>query len=234
MPMDRLTSRRGVLAAACAALPLLALPGCMTRLGDLPGLDEAIRRLLTLSSQRAFARLLTSEGFFADDLARVSLPTQLGGSAFTRAFAVLLGSSAVQERLLRLVNVAATQAAQRAAPVVYETIRTMSISDALAISRGGPTAATDYLQRNLGESVFNAMFPEVGDYLSVAENGLVGRALLIATGIDFRGIQSDVTRKAAMGLYRAIGREEAAIRADPTQAGDPVLAMLLGGGRRRR
>jgi hypothetical protein len=225
--MVPMPGRRSFLAAGLA-LPLLALPGCATRLGDIPGLDQAIRRLLTLSSQRAFARLLTREGFFSDEVARVNLPSQLGGSGFTQALAVLLGTRAVQDRLLRVVNEAAYQGANAAAPVVYASIRDMSISDAVSILRGGPMAATNYLQRNMGESIFEAMFPGVGSFLQAADNGLVQRALRIATGIDFTGLQADVTRKAAMGIYRAIGREEAAIRANPQATGDPVLTGVFG------
>ena len=221
-----LTRRR--LLASGLLVPLLGLAGCATRLGDVPGLDEAVRRLLTLSAQRAFARLLTREGFFADDLARVTLPSQLGGSAFTRAFAVLLGSAYVQDRLLRIVNDAAADGARDAAPVVYQAIRNVRIDDARIVLRGSPTGATDLLQRELGEGLFDAFYPGVGRVLRVADNGLVARALLIATGIDFPGLQADVTRKAALGLYRAIGREEAAIRADPAAAGDPLLAGLFG------
>ncbi|MEA3034517.1 MAG: hypothetical protein QOH04_272 [Sphingomonadales bacterium] len=225
--MDAPLSRRGLVAVALV-LPLLSLPGCATRLGDVSGLDEAVRRLLTLSAQRAFARLLTREGFFADDLARVTLPSQLGGSAFTRAFAVLLGSAYVQDRLLRIVNDAASDAARDAAPVVYQAIRNVTVADARTVLRGSPTAATDLLERELGEGLFDAFYPGVGRVLKVADSGLVARALLIATGIDFPGLQADVTRKAALGLYRAIGREEAAIRADPAAAGDPLLARLFG------
>jgi Protein of unknown function (DUF4197) len=221
------TTRRSLIAAGLA-LPLLALPGCVTRLGDVPGLDRSIRRLLTLSSQRAFARLLTREGFFADDVARVDLPPQMGGDAFARALAVLLGTRFVQRRLLRLVNDAAAEGARAAAPVVYDAIRDMSIADAKAILRGGPTAATDRLQAEVGDRIFEAMFPEVGEVLRIADDGLVQRALRITTGIDFRGLQADVTRKAAAGLYRAIGREEAAIRANPGASGDPLLAQAFG------
>lgn len=225
--MDSLPTRRSLLAAGLA-LPLLGLAGCATRLGDLFDLEGAIRRLLTLSSQRAFARLLTDEGFFRDDLARIELPPQLGGGDITRALAIALGTRAVQDRLLRVVNAAAEEGAERAAPAVYDSIRDMSITDAVSIVRGGPTAATDHLARSMGERIFDALYPGVGQALRLAENGVIQRVLLVATGINFPGLQADVTRKTAAALYRAIGREEAAIRADPQSAGDPVLAALLG------
>jgi hypothetical protein len=225
--MDPAIPRRRLIAAGLL-LPLLSLPGCVTRLGDLAGLEPAIRRLLTLSSQRAFARLLTDQGFFRDDLARIQPPPQLGGRSVTAALAVALGTRAVQDRLLRVVNAAADEGARRAAPVVYESIRDMTIVDALAIVRGGPTAATDYLARSMGERIFDAIFPGVGEALRLAENGVIQRVLEYATGINFPGLQADVTRKTAAALYRAIGREEAAIRADPNSAGDPVLAGVFG------
>jgi hypothetical protein len=220
-------SRRSLVAAGLA-LPLLALPGCINRLGDVPNLEPAIRRLLTLSSQRAFARLLADQGFFRDEVSRIQPPPQLGGSAVTSALAVALGTRAVQDRLLRVVNAAAQEGAERAAPVVYDSIRDMTIADALSIARGGPTAATDYLARSMGERIFDAIFPGVGEALRLAENGVIQRVLELATGINFPGLQADVTRKTAAALYRAIGREEAAIRADPGSTGDPVLAVMLG------
>src|SRR5688500_13365609 len=125
-------SRRSLVAAGLV-LPLLTLPGCATRLGDLVNLEPAIRRLLTLSAQRAFARLLADEGFFRDELARIQPPPQLGGSAVTAALAVALGTRAVQDRLLRVVNAAAEEGAERAAPVVYDSIRDMTITDAISI-----------------------------------------------------------------------------------------------------
>ena len=226
--MDAAFSRRSLLGAGLC-LPVFLLPGCATRLGDLGfGLEDAIRRMLTLSSQRAFARLLTEEGFFQDELARVELPPQVGGSGVASALAVALGTRAVQDRLLRVVNFAAAQAADRAAPVVYESIRNMSIANAVGLVRGGPMAATDFLQRSMGDAIVNAMLPEVGEALRSAEGGIIGRTLRVARGIDFAGLQADVTRKAANGIYRAIGREEAAIRANPQASGDPVLAGVFG------
>jgi hypothetical protein len=225
--MDLTLSRRGLIGAGLLA-PLLALPGCVTRLGDVAGLEDAVRRLLALSAERAFARLLSDQGFFRDDVARIGLPPQLGGSGVTAALAVALGTHAVQERLLWVVNEAAREGAGRAAPVVADSIRGMTIADARALVRGGPTAATDYLARSMGERMFDALFPGVGQALRLAENGVIQRVLLVATGINFAGLQADVTRKTAAAIWRAVGREEAAIRADPGASGDPVLAGVFG------
>jgi hypothetical protein len=225
--MDLLPTRRGLIAAGLA-LPLLSLPGCATRLGDLIGLEDAVRRLLTLASQRAFARLLADQGFFRDDFTRITLPPQLGGSSITSALAIALGTRAVQQRLLRVVNDAAQEGAERAAPIVADSIRDLSIADARAIVRGGPTAATDHLARAMRERLFDVVYPEIGQALRLAENGVIQRVLQVATGINFIGLQADVARKTSAAIYNAIGREEAAIRADPGASGDPVLAGVLG------
>lgn len=220
--MDLLLSRRALIGAGLA-LPVLALPGCATRLGDLVNLEGAIRRLLTISSQRAFARLLTDEGFFRDDLARIEVPPQLGGSRVSAALAVALGTRAVQDRLLRIVNDAAEEGARAAAPVVYDSIRDVSITDAARILRGGPTAATDYLASSVGDRLFDVVFPGVGNALRVLDNGVIQQVLRVATGINFSGLQADVARKASASIYKAMGREEAAIRANPESTNDPLL-----------
>jgi hypothetical protein len=224
--MDQLLSRRALIGAGFS-LPLLALPGCAGGLGGF-GLEDAIRRLLTVSSQRAFSSLLQENGFFRDELTRIPLPQQFGGSGVTNALASLLGAGLVQDRLLRLVNSAASNAAQAAAPVVYDSIRSMSITDALSIVRGGPTAATSYLQHSMGNAIVSALFPGVGNALRLADNGIVTRALQAAGGINFQGLQQHVAGSAAEAIYRAIGREEAAIRANPSALGDPVLSGIFG------
>ena len=227
--MDATFTRRALIGAGLT-LPLLTLPGCAGTLGGLGGfgLEDAIRRLLTVSSQRAFSQLVQENGFFRDELTRIPLPQQFGGSAVTNALAGLLGVGVVQDRLLRLVNSAASNAAEAAAPVVYDSIRTMSITDAISIVRGGPTAATNYLQRSMGNAILGALFPNVGNALRVVDNGVLSRALQAGTGINFAGLQQHVATSAADAIYRAIGREEAAIRANPGSLNDPVLSGVFG------
>ena len=224
--MDPLLTRRRLIFAV-AALPLATLPACTT-LGDLQGFgfENALRRLLTVSSQRAFANLLTDNGFFSDELARVPLPPQLAGAGGIAS--ALLRTPAVQNQLLGVMNQAASEAAEAAAPVVYDAIRNMTISDAMALVRGGPTAATDFLQRAMGTAIVDAMFPDVGNALRLFDNGIVSQVAQAATGINFSGLQRHVSQAAADGIYRAIGREEAAIRANPSSANDPTIASVFG------
>lgn len=219
-------SRRALIGAGLS-LPLLTLPGCAAGLGGF-GLEDAVRRLLTVSSQRAFAQLVQENGFFQDEITRIPLPQQFGGSAVTNALSSLLGVGLVQERLLRLVNNAASNAAEAAAPVIYDSIRSMTIPDAISIVRGGPTAATSYLQRSMGNAIFGALFPQVGETLRLADNGILARALQAASGINFAGLQQYVASSASEAIYRAIGREEAAIRANPNSFNDPLLAGVFG------
>jgi len=221
--MNAMLSRRSLIAAG-VTLPLLALPGCTT-IGDFGGfgLEDAIRRLLTMSSQRAFSKLLREEGFFQDEVARIDLPEQLGGGGTASIASALLRARPVQNQLLKLVNDAAAKGAENAAPVVYSSIRDLSISDATSIVRGGPNAATEYLERSIGERIVEALFPGIGSALRLLDGGILSRALGSTAGIDFTGLQRDVTRKAATGIWRAIGREEAVIRANPQATRDPVL-----------
>ena len=221
--MDQSLSRRSLLVAGCT-LPLLALPGCASIPGF--GMVDALRRLLTVSSQRAFANLLTDNGFFSDELARVPLPPQLAGAGGIAS--ALLRSPAVQNQLLGVMNRAASNAAEAAAPVVYDSIRHMTIGDAMALVRGGPTAATGFLQRAMGTAIVDAMFPGVGNALRLFDNGIVNQVVQAATGISFAGLQRHVSETAANGIYRAIGREEAAIRANPRSANDPVISGMFG------
>jgi hypothetical protein len=216
--------RRSVLGLAAAA-GLLALPGC----SSLPGisLTEAVKRLLTLSSQNAFAELLQPNGFFDSQVARISVPDSLGGSRIISIATALLRSKPIQERLLKQVNRAAEKGAELASPIVAETIRNMSIADAAAIISGGSRAATRLLQGQLGNSLVDRMLPGIGNGLKLFDNEIINLVLSQATNVDFSSISRDVTNKVSDAIYRSIGAQEEAIRANPRATNDPLLMAVL-------
>ena len=218
-------NRRQLMTAAMLA-PVLLLPGCETH-KEL-SLVEAIRRLLLLAATRALALLTRENGFYEDAVARISLPNAFGGDDVSKSLTTLLLSSAVRSRLLKQANRAAEKGADLAAPLIADTVRNMPVDQALSIVRGNPTAATDLLRHALGTSLVSTMLPGVDQGLKLFDSAVVTDALRMATGIDFAGFRDDVTTKAADGIFKAIGREESAIRADPASTNDPLLIGVFG------
>ena len=218
-------TRRNILVAA-AVTPILTLPGCASSTGF--SLVEAIRRLLSLSSQRAFASLLRENGFLDDQIARIDLPDAFGGDRVTNIVSAILRSGAFRSRLTKQVNRAAEKGAEIAAPMVAEAIQSITIADALSVVKGGTSAATDLLKGQMGTALITAMVPGIDSGLKLFDSAVVTEALKLTTGINFAGLRDDVTQKASDAIYRTMAREEAAIRANPQGTNDPLLIGVFG------
>lgn len=218
-------SRRKILFSG-AALATLTLPGCQS----LPAfsLTEAIRRLLNLASQNAFALLLQPGGFYDSSVARISLPDRFGGNNGSSIAAAILQSRAFRDRLQRQLNRAAEKGAERAAPLVAEAVRNVSIQDAAALVRGGPQAASAFLRGQMGTTLVNAMLPGISEGLRLFDDQIISQAVRSVTGFDVAALAQDITRKADDSIWAAIGLEESNIRADPRRTNDPVLIGVFG------
>ncbi|MFN0047120.1 MAG: DUF4197 domain-containing protein [Sphingorhabdus sp.] len=219
------TNRRQILLSG-AALFALALPGCQS----MPtfSLTEAIRRLLTLASQNAFALLLQPGGFYDSSVARISLPDRFGGERGAGILSVVLQSRQFRDRLQRQLNRAAEKGAERAAPLVADAVRNISIEDADALVRGGPQAATAFLRGKMGPALLESMVPGISDGLRLFDDQVIGQAVRSVTGFDIAALAQDISRKADDSIWAAIGLEESAIRADPQKTNDPLLMGVFG------
>lgn len=224
--MFEVTSRRRLIAGA-ALLPVAVLAGCATGAGGYT-VEEGVRRLLTLSSQRAFDRLIRPGGFYDDQLTRLRMP-DASGDRTGAVLAAIMRTNAVRTRIAIALNDLAVDAADRATPVVIDAIRRMSFADAVGVLRGGPTAATDLLARETEGAVVEAMFPEFSDGLRGDAFEILTAAVAAASGFDLAGLARDVSRQAGRAIFLTIGREEAEIRRNPRATRDPVLIALLGG-----
>jgi hypothetical protein len=216
--------RRGFL-AGLSATGLLALPGCAT-LGGF-SFTDAVSRLLFLSSERAFDRMTAPGGFWDQQVAQMGFDQFLGarGGVISR----ILTSALFKDRLARAFGDIAYRGAERAAPIVADTIRTIGFQNAIDLIRGGPTAATSYLRQEMGGRLIDAMAPDVGQALRVASDPLVGQALAALTGVDVSQVASNFSNAVDNVIWDQIGTEEAAIRANPAATNDPVLIGVFGG-----
>ncbi|RKF21139.1 DUF4197 domain-containing protein [Altericroceibacterium spongiae] len=204
---------------------MLALPACQSMGGF--SLTEAVRRMLLLSSDRAFARLTAPGGYWDDAVARLDLNDFLGARG--DVLGSILTSALFKSRLEDAFADIAVDASYRAAPVVTEAVKTIGIANALALINGGPNAATTFLRREMPTSLVEAMVPEVSDALRAADDPLVGQALAALTGIDMAGAARHFAGEVDNVIWEQIGVEEAAIRADPSSTHDPMLISVLNG-----
>ena len=123
-----LPHRRAFIAGSLATAAALALPGCATTGGF--SFTEAIRRLLVLSSERAFVRLTAPGGFWDQQVAQIGLGRFFGsrGGVLTN----ILTSALFKNRLEGVVADVAVDASYRAAPVSACLKRSRGDSSAMA------------------------------------------------------------------------------------------------------
>lgn len=217
-PIGRRTFIAGV-----AATGVLALPGCSS-LGGL-SLVDAIRRLLERSTSGALARLVAPGGFYDNELTRLDLPEVFGSRG--NVLQSILTSSVVKGRLQKGINSVAEAGARRAAPMIADTVRTIGIDNAVALIKGGPTAATGFLRNAMAGSLIEAMVPALGDGLRLANDPIIGQAIGALTGVDVTGVARSLSGKVDDAIWGEVGREEASIRANPERTNDAVLIAAL-------
>ena len=221
-----LPHRRAFIAGSLATAAALALPGCATTGGF--SFTEAIRRLMVLSSERAFVRLTAPGGFWDQQIAQIGLSRFVGNRG--NVLANILTSALFKSRLEDVFADVAVDASYRAAPVVADAVRTIGYANAIDLIRGGPSAASSYLRQEMGLRLVEVMVPEVGQALRVAQDPLIGQLIAGLTGIDLGGVATTFANEVDNAIWTEIGREEAAIRADPAATRDPVLIGVFGGG----
>ena len=224
--LDKPTGRRAFLGSMGAGGAVLALPGC----ASLPGFSftDAIQRMLFLSTDRAFARMLDGGGYWDQQVARLGLGNALGtrGDVLSR----ILTSALFKDRLEGAFADIAYEGAERAAPLVADAVRVIGVRNAVDLVRGGPRAATGFLRGEMGETLVEAMVPELGDAMRIAREPLVGQLLAAATGVDVGSVATRFADSIDDTIWGEIGNEEAAIRANPEATRDPLIIGVFGAG----
>lgn len=219
-------TRRSLLAGIASAGGLAVLPGCAST-GEGYSMVEAVRRMLLLASDNAFARLTEPGGFWDEQVAAIGLGNVLGarGDVLSR----ILTSQLFKDRLEERVAGFAIDASFRAAPVVTDAIRVIGFENAIALVRGGPTAASSYLRQEVGTALLEAVVPELGEAMRLSRDPLFGEAISALAGVDVAGVADRLAREVDNAIWGEIAREESAIRADPQRTRDPLLIGVFGG-----
>ncbi|WP_298334263.1 DUF4197 domain-containing protein [uncultured Erythrobacter sp.] len=217
-------ARRRILGGGLALSAVLTLPAC----AGVPGfsLTEAVRRLLLVSSENAFARLTAPDGFWDQEVAKLGLGDMLGsrGNVLTR----LLTSTLVKDQLEDAFADLAVDASFKAAPIVTEAVRTIGFANAAELVRGGPNAATGFLRGELGGRLVDQLVPELGQAIRITSDPVVSELLRSVSGRDIGAIAQGFAGNIDDAIWNEIGKEEALIRSNPRGTNDPLLIGVFG------
>lgn len=223
-----------VLSLGCAGLTIedLIPPSEAQAPLDRDTVVAGLREALRVGAGRAIDRTSAIDGFLGNELIRILMPEELESMA--RGLRRIGLGGRVDE-----LEVAMNRAAEKAAGEVRETlwreIQSLSFADAMAILRGGPTAATDHFRaqteselRERFHPIVVARMEEVGLSRLYAElAGHYNRLPLVKrAAID---LDEYVTDRALTGVFTVLGEEEARIRADPLARTTELLRRVFRG-----
>src|SRR4051812_20799336 len=143
---------------------LNSLPNSTTTNGSLTTqqIVEGLKEALTVGTQNGTNRLSAVDGFFKDAAVKILMPPEAQKVVSTLQ-SVGLGS--VVDKAVLSMNRAAEDAAKSATPIFVNTIKQMTITDALGILKGGNQAATNYFKSKTTSALTAAFKPVVGKAL---------------------------------------------------------------------
>lgn len=219
----------GLMAAPGSAWAQQAiLGGLLTQRDAARGVTEA----LGVAALRATEQLGRHNGFFADPAVHIPLPEQFAG---VQRSLRPLGLSGPLDDLERSVNRAAEAAMPEAGRIFADVIRGLTISDAIAIVRGGEDAATRYLRANTEGRLTRLITPPMRRTLEASGafrlmDMVAGQFSLRSLSRSLRGDVTDFSvRKALDGGFTYVAREERAIRRDPARRTSDILRRVFAG-----
>ncbi|MEK7839628.1 MAG: DUF4197 domain-containing protein [Pseudomonadota bacterium] len=192
----------------------------------------AIKDALRQGTERAVGELGRENGFALHPQYRIPMPEQL-----VRVDKTLrkLGRSKDVDAFLLSLNRAAEAAAPQAREVFVDTVRGMTINDAVNIVRGGEYAGTRYFRDHTHAELVRRFTPivrDATDRVGATRNfkQLLVRAGPVArlAGVSDFDLDAYVTARALDALFALIGEEEKRIRRDPVARTTELLKQVFG------
>lgn len=194
-------------------------------------ISRGLKEALTIGSEQVVSKLGQTDGFNADPVAHIPLPTALDRARKTMAKIGLGGSFDTLE--IRL-NRAAELATPKAKELFVGAIRQMTLEDARGILQGPNDSATQYFRGAMGTRLSAAMRPIVDD--SLAQVGAVRMFNDLLTSYHqiplVPRVEADLTEHVVGlgmdGIFHYIAKEEQAIRENPVRRTTEILRRVFG------
>jgi hypothetical protein len=172
------------------------------------------------------------DGYFGNSLIKIPFPTE--AQPIVSALQ-MIGAGSLVDKLVLQINRSAEEAAVQATPIFVNSIKQLTIADAVNIVSNQQTdAATQFLKRTTNEQLVAAFRPKIKGVLDkTMTTQLWSEIMGTYNQIPFvQKINPDltdfVTRKALDGLFVMVAKEEAKIRKDPMAQTTDILKKVFG------
>lgn len=213
----------------------------LTQTEIIAGLKEA----LIVGAGNSVNILGATDGYYKDELVKILLPPE--ANAIVDNIGRIPGGQQLLDDVLLRINRAAEDAVTEAKPIFVNSIRSMTIADAVGILRGEDNAATMYLHRTTYDNLFLLYQPKIQTSLdkklvgnvstSQSWNTLTSKWNEVAGSLvgQLAGLKPVETKldeyltgKALDGLFLKIEAEEQLIRKDPAARVTQLLRRVFG------
>jgi len=193
---------------------------------------SAIREALQKGVTTGISKVSVTDGYFGNQMIKILFPPEAKTVASTLR---QIGAGSLIDNAVKSMNRAAESAAKEAAPIFANSIKQMTLTDAINIvNNKQQDAATQFLQRTTTESLVVAFKPSIKSALDKTLATRYWKDIMTKYNqIPFvKKVNTDltdyVTRKAISGLFYMIAQEEAKIRKDPLSRTSDILKKVFG------
>ena len=191
------------------------------------GLKDALR----VGSETVVTQLGKPDGFYADPAIHIPLPENF---KTVRNALDKIGMSSMLDDLELRLNRAAEVATPKAKSLFLQSIKEMTLEDAMDIYKGPDDAATKYFQSKMSQPLAETMHPIVENSLSQvgavqSYDKVIGKYRSLPFVPDVKAdLTNYVTEKGMNGIFHYLALEEAAIRQNPAKRTTDLLKRIFG------
>lgn len=193
------------------------------------GMKEALKIGLVTATNI----LSEEDGFYGNSLVKIPWPEE---AEFVMNAMTMLGMHDKVENVTRSLNRAAEKAAGEALDVFVESLRMMTISDAIGIVKDGPGAGTEYFKRTTTVILTERFRPIIEQSLGeVNATQVWSNAIGVYNNLPLPGkkeVNTDltgfVTEKAMEGLFIMVEKKENEIRDKVSARSSGLLQKVFG------
>ena len=192
---------------------------------------KGLKEALNIGTKRAVKNVSRKNGYFKNNKIKIPLPSKLKK---TESILRPIGFGDTFDKFILTMNRAAEKAAPKAVNIFVDSIKQMTITDAVEILNGGDDAATRYFKKKSYNSLYNVFKPIIRK--SINKVGVTKHYNKIKNKADNIPVLNDyfvelddyITQKALEGLFKILAEEEEKIRKNPVKRTTELLQKVFG------